>query len=531
MPRGITFWARAAALLLLGLSAPAHSGAVLTVNLLGEPAFAQGCPMFCTLRDAINQSVSGDTIRFAANIDGQTILLTEYTDALSGTEFGPSAFFITGNTALTVDGITGMSLGVTIARDASADKFRLFDVDSGSSLTLAGVTLANGFARGFDGIGSGGASLGAGGAIFNAGTLAIERCTLRNNVALGGAFSSSTSVVLGGAGVGQSGPGVPQGQGGGPNGGASGVNYPGLPGGFGGGGAGGVSNSLSSGGSGGHGGFGGAGGAGGYSGGFSATPGAPGGNGGFGAGGGEGGTGNGIYSSVHAASGIDGYGAYHSIGGSMGGAIFNDAGTVTIKNSTLTGNAAQSAGASAFGGAIFNYNGSLTLDFVTMAGNAVDSSKGNGVAIYSLGDSLSSCQSGANPCTAGGHILTMNNSIAANKMFFVDIYDVVVTAINAAQSASFGSGNLIMTNDGFAGGIATASDPQLEPLANNGGTTQTLLPALASAAVDAIACNATTDDQRGVTRPQLTGCDIGAVERKLFENEIFENGFDLDIVP
>jgi hypothetical protein len=65
-----------------------------------------------------------------------------------------------------------------------------------------------------------------------------------------------------------------------------------------------------------------------------------------------------------------------------------------------------------------------------------------------------------------------------------------------------------------------AGDPGLGPLANNGGPTQTRLPQSGSPLIDAIptaSCQADgasgiTTDQRGVTRPQGPGCDIGAVE-------------------
>ncbi len=66
------------------------------------------------------------------------------------------------------------------------------------------------------------------------------------------------------------------------------------------------------------------------------------------------------------------------------------------------------------------------------------------------------------------------------------------------------------------------------PLAQNGGPTPTLLPADTSPLVDAIlvsACQAdgaagVTTDPRGVTRPQIIGCDIGAVEILAPEAEV-----------
>jgi hypothetical protein len=59
-------------------------------------------------------------------------------------------------------------------------------------------------------------------------------------------------------------------------------------------------------------------------------------------------------------------------------------------------------------------------------------------------------------------------------------------------------------------------DPQLGPLAANGGPTPTMAPALSSVVIDAAQnCPPPTTDQRGVARPQGAACDIGAVEQAL----------------
>ena len=63
--------------------------------------------------------------------------------------------------------------------------------------------------------------------------------------------------------------------------------------------------------------------------------------------------------------------------------------------------------------------------------------------------------------------------------------------------------------------VADGNDPMLGALANNGGPTQTMLPQPGSPLIDAIQpvseCQVDVD-QRGVTRPQIKGCDTGAVE-------------------
>jgi hypothetical protein len=66
----------------------------------------------------------------------------------------------------------------------------------------------------------------------------------------------------------------------------------------------------------------------------------------------------------------------------------------------------------------------------------------------------------------------------------------------------------------------SAGDPMIGALASNGGPTQTRLPADTSPLIDGVPldqCQAdgatgVTTDQRGITRPQAAGCDIGSVE-------------------
>lgn len=218
-----------------------------------------------SLRAQIAAAVTNDTIVFAAALDGATISLTTFSNDLStgSQQFGPSAFFITGSKTLVIDATAnGLTKGVVIARSSvpGTANFRLFDVGVGSNLTLRGVTLSNGYARGGSSLYAGGA-VGAGGAIFNQGILTLDRCTLTGNTAVGGDARSSGN--SGGGGAGANSPASYDG--GGPNGGAAGADTfdgsnagAGGNGGFGGGGGGaGWAFGGGTGGNGGHGGFGG----------------------------------------------------------------------------------------------------------------------------------------------------------------------------------------------------------------------------------------------------------------------------------
>ncbi|WP_460482142.1 Ig-like domain repeat protein [Comamonas humi] len=506
---------RLALVLLLATAVPAWAATLVVTN--GNDSGAG------SLRAQIAAAASGDTIVFAPALDGTTISLTTFSNDLSAgsTQFGPSAFFITGSQTLTIDATAnGLTQGVVIARSSVAGtaKFRLFDVGVGSSLTLRGVTLSNGYAEGGY-ASSGGGALGAGGAIFNRGTLVLDRCTLTGNTALGGQGGASAA-GNGGGGVGAN----SSGSGGGPNGGAAGAhsvvaNADGGAGGNGGLGGGGGWGGLvlvsgsGNGGNGGNGGFGGGGGWGGYVG-SPGTPGA-GGNGGFGGGAGPG-----------SPYGIPGFGGgnpggtatgYGGAGAGMGGAIFNDAGTVTLTNVTLTANTANGGAngyipadrGSGYGGAIFNYAGTLTLDFVTLFGNNVaagasgSGGTADGGAIYSLGDSAAACSAGGNTCTTSGNArLTMNHSIAANSTAGVN--DVRTAAIHGGSSTGGGAGNR----------VGSAADTLLLsalPATLTGGMADVMIPQAGSIAINAEPCSSAID-QRGIARPQGAACDVGAVE-------------------
>lgn len=157
--------------------------------------------------------------------------------------------------------------------------------------------------------------------------------------------------------------------------------------------------------------------------------------------------------------------------------IFNS-GSMTIRNSTVSSNGIVAGGS---GGAIVSF-GDLTLVYTTVAGNI-----GFGIVGY------------------GGSITFDNTLITEN--------DGPDCAITAAENRFVG---ITLDSDEtclrwFNSARATRSLP-VGPLAVNGGVTKThaLLPG--SPAIDAASGDCPAEDQRGISRPTGTGCDVGAFE-------------------
>jgi ribosome biogenesis protein Tsr3 len=171
--------------------------------------------------------------------------------------------------------------------------------------------------------------------------------------------------------------------------------------------------------------------------------------------------------------------------GPGGGALDNDA-TLNVTDSTFTNNTAGTNG----GGAVVNF-GTTTLKQSTFSGNT--------------------SPFGANIYNFTGFTLSMSMDIVADGLSGSNcggqapITDLGYN-IDTGSSCGFSATNNSLPN----------TDPELDALASNGGPTQTMALPAGSPAVDAIppatpGCTGSTD-QRGVARPQGTGCDIGAYE-------------------
>ncbi|MCZ7648897.1 MAG: hypothetical protein M5U26_27185 [Planctomycetota bacterium] len=543
-----------------------ESGAAALTNLIVDNAADEDDGDFGPGDFSLREAVGLANFNGGANAIGFDPALTAGGDAtlnlssVGDTNAGPSALGVTSD--ITITGPAADN-GITVARDGAAGDMRLFYVDAGSSLTLQNLTLSNGRAVGGNGGGfgtqntdsGGGGAGGLGGAVFNAGTLSLVQSTLSGNQALGGdggdggrrTPNGATYYYYaggGGGGFGGNGGAASDGGGGGggtasaggnasggtggaagtANGGGGGSfdGGAGGAGGFGGGGGGGATSFTASG-AGGASSFGGGGGGGGSG---LGTNGGAGGAGGFGAGGGGGG---GSYVGAGAggasgfgggAGGAGGAGAGPGGGGGgggagLGGGIFNYGGTLTVTNSTISGNTAQGGtggGANnngglgvdggdgaGLGGGVFNRNGTVTLTNATIANNTADDGGGG---LFNVGDG------------AAGTV-TLNNSIVADSANAAT--DLETATINAGTDSLTGNNNLIEDPTGHpfidgTNGNLVGVDPALNALADNGGPAFTHLPVEGSSPViDAIAAGQAVD-QRGIARPQGSNFDIGAVE-------------------
>jgi len=195
-----------------------------------------------------------------------------------------------------------------------------------------------------------------------------------------------------------------------------------------------------------------------------------------------------------------------------------------------------------------NRSGQTTLNQLTIDGDisavygtAVDISDstvtGGGVcscettAIVNITDSTLSGNSDAVDATDGSASISISASTISDNTVGIEGIDFGVSlagTVLGGNGKDCESGGSTVADDGYnldedgTCGFSTANhsqsdvDPDLGPLDNNGGPTETQAPALGSPALDQIPAGTSSlcpgSDQRGVPRPQGSECDIGAVE-------------------
>jgi hypothetical protein len=225
----------------------------------------------------------------------------------------------------------------------------------------------------------------------------------------------------------------------------------------------------------------------------------------------------------------------NSVYNSFGGGIYNS-GTVTMNQCTLSGNSAPLGGgiytedtltmnqctlfgnSATWGGGIENYLGTLTINRCTLSGNIA--SYGGGIHNnFASTLTLNQCTLSGSSAFRGGGVyndndawLTLTDTIVAGNSGT----DIII--INHTGLLNYGGSNLVQSVDNSGGMIIgpapLTNAPDLAPLGNYGGPTQTMPPLPGSPAIGAgsVAANTFATDQRGYPRTQNGLIDIGAVE-------------------
>lgn len=213
--------------------------------------------------------------------------------------------------------------------------------------------------------------------------------------------------------------------------------------------------------------------------------------------------------------------------GTGGAGFSNRDGQISISGSTISGNESTN------GGGI--YSGTVTLINSTLSGNRAESGTGgaiNAVTVNAFNSTVAfnyAWGGGGVRLAGAGAAQLQSTIIASNSVGF----DVGTEDIGAAQAVTIaGANNLVMiAQDTVTLPVDTmTSDPLLEPLADNGGPTQTHALAIASPAINTgNNSQGLLVDQRGPGFERTVGPapDIGAFEIQVIEaDRIFADGFD-----
>jgi hypothetical protein len=221
--------------------------------------------------------------------------------------------------------------------------------------------------------------------------------------------------------------------------------------------------------------------------------------------------------------------------GQSGGAIANG-GTMTVTNSTMSGNTAGNSTKTGWGGAIYNQDATIVVANCTLTGNSA--AHGGAVNNHpSLKDTILQLSNS----TVSANLANDTGGGIAQDGGTLNVFDTIVAQNTAPSSpdingvmASKGH-NLIGDSSGGSGydpSDLLNVDPLLGPLQDNGGPTQTMALLPGSPAIDA---GDNTDappwDQRGPGYPRITSddpvIDIGAFEAQATNSFVVTNTNDV----
>lgn len=249
----------------------------------------------------------------------------------------------------------------------------------------------------------------------------------------------------------------------------------------------------------------------------------------------------------------------NNLSAANGGGVHNYLGLTFVNNSTFNGNTAvghdvccgSGGGALANGDILFVSNSTLSGNGTAASGGGILSqgSGGSGLVTKALASQMARSEKllgrrslptphaplpGFLESTVVNATLAGNNaSVAGGGLDNRGALTVMNSIISGSTGGDCALGGALNTNgapnlasDGSCTGFTIGgTNPDLEPLDNNGGSTFTHKPREGSAALDAgsdAVCAAdpvNATDQRGMARPQRAQCDLGAYEKEPATNE------------
>ncbi|CAN5392064.1 hypothetical protein BH11PLA2_BH11PLA2_23420 [soil metagenome] len=206
--------------------------------------------------------------------------------------------------------------------------------------------------------------------------------------------------------------------------------------------------------------------------------------------------------------------------------IFGTGSTLLVVGSTISGNSSTAQG----GGIFSNSDGAITLRNSTMSTN-FSSNVGGGISLTSTAplvienctfdDNVAFDNDGDTIFRFTNTPITIVSSILHSNLLFPFNAQLITTlgTVNASSSMITRTSGITSFNGDTFTNANIGVNPQLGPLADNGGPTFTHLPAFTSPAINNGSNPATlTTDQRGTgfVRSFAGGVDIGAVEVHTF---------------